>query len=398
MELNERISLFSEMVLCCHDLYLWTFDAELNLISCNCPEAELITRLADHAVWKNTLRSYAEKHGKPIIMSGRPGLTWIAIPHPSEASGMCIYILGPVATDDIPSSSVNAMLRKTELSAALKERASRFIASLPIITLNRLFEYAIMLYFCITGERILVSDLHYEESEPSAPASGQRRPKKTDVHGTYAMEQEMVRMVREGNLDYQKHMSRLAVSGSIGKLSDNPERQMKNAVLVCIVLFSRAAIEGGVAPEIAMTLTDHYFQSVEACRSTQELQQITRTMQDDFVQRVHKVRTRSLSRPIQECCDYLDLHMDEDVSLRQMALHLGYSEYYLSHKFREETGKSFRDYVLQRRLAKAPDLLRNSALTVKDVAEMLHFCSQSYFAEQFKAVYGMSPSKWREAQ
>ena len=103
-------------------------------------------------------------------------------------------------------------------------------------------------------------------------------------------------------------------------------------------------------------------------------------------------------RHFTECCDYLDLHIDGDVTLRQTALHLGYSEYYLSHKFREETGKSFRDYVLQRRLAKAPDLLRNSALTVKDVAEMLHFCSQSYFAEQFKAVYGMSPSKWREAQ
>ncbi|MBQ6544242.1 MAG: hypothetical protein IJL72_00745, partial [Lachnospiraceae bacterium] len=225
MDLNERISLFEEMVLCCHDLYLWTFDAELNLISSNCPEKELIPGLVDYDAWRDMLRTYAEKHSKPIVMSGSSGLTWVAIPYHPEASEMRIYMIGPVATDDIPPSSISAVLRKLDLSAALKAQAARFIASAPVISYSRLCEYAIMLYYCITGERILVSDMHYQESEP-VPASGQRRPKKADVHGTYAMEQEMVRMVREGNLDYQKQLSRLAVSGNIGKLSDNPERQM----------------------------------------------------------------------------------------------------------------------------------------------------------------------------
>ena len=255
--------------------------------------------------------------------------------------------------------------------------------------------YAIMLYYCITGERILVSDLHYQESEAPAQRAERGKSRRTDVHGTYAMEQEMVRMVREGNLDYQKQISRLAVTGNIGKLSDDTDRQMKNAVLVCIVLFSRAAIEGGVPPEIAMTLTDHYFQSVEACRGMQELQTIARTMQDDFVQRVHKARQSKLSRPIQECCDYLDIHLEEELTLKEMAGRLGYSEYYLSHKFRQEMGISFRDHLTRRRLSRAPDLLRNTSLTVREISERLHFCSQSYFAEQFRAVYGVSPSEWR---
>ena len=147
-----------------------------------------------------------------------------------------------------------------------------------------------------------------------------------------------------------------------------------------------------------MTLTDHYFQSVETCKNMQELQVIARTMQDDFVQRVHRMRSSKLSRPIQECCDYLDLHIEEELTLRQMAAHLGYSEYYLSHKFRQEMGMSFREYLTRRRLSKAPDLLRNHALTIKDISERLRFCSQSYFAEQFREVYGVSPSEWRARQ
>ena len=201
-------------------------------------------------------------------------------------------------------------------------------------------------------------------------------------------------MVREGDLNYQKHLSRLAISGTVGKLSDNPDRHAKNAVLVCIILLSRAAIEGGLSPEIAMTLTDHYFQSVENCQNMQELQEIARTMQDDFVQRVHRARHSHLSGPVLEVCDYINLHIENSPSLGEIAEQLKYSKYYLSHKFEKEMGLSIGSYMMQRRLEKAANLLRSSSLTVKQVGEQLHFCSPSYFSKQFKAVYGVTPSEW----
>ena len=79
-----------------------------------------------------------------------------------------------------------------------------------------------------------------------------------------------------------------------------------------------------------------------------------------------------------------------------MAGQLKYSEYYLSRKFKQEMGVSFKDYLARRRLSRAKDLLRNNALTVREISERMHFCSPSYFAEQFKSVYGVSPSRWRE--
>jgi len=218
------------------------------------------------------------------------------------------------------------------------------------------------------------------------------------MHGTYEMEQQMVRMVREGNLDYKRHMDRIALAGSMGQLSRSGDqiRQMKNAVLVCIILFSRAAIEGGLAPEISMTLTDHYFQSVEACKSLPELTEIAMTMQDDFVLRVHKCRNSSLSKPVQECCDYIDLHMEEPFTLGDMAEKLRYSEVYLCRKFKEETGKTFRDYVRSRKLERAKDMMANNSLPIKEISERLGFCSLSYFGKSFKEAYGMSPSEWRQ--
>ena len=395
MELRDRLDLFQDMVQCCHDLYLWEYDRELSLIRSNCPYEPTVRNLFSLGGAKELLLDYVQAHSRPIIMTNDLGMMWAAIPEKQMDMVRHIHILGPFFASDRSSQHLEAHLKKLRLSSDRMQDVLGFLRSLPVISLSRIFEYTIMLYFCVTGERISVSDLHYQESEIIRPAD--KKSHRADVHGTYEMEQEMVRMVREGNLGFQAHMNRLAMSGSMGVLAGNDSsRQMKNAVLVCIVLFSRATIEGGLSPEVAMTLTDHYFQSVEASRTLPELKEIATTMQNDFVQRVHKVRAGKLSRPVLDCCDYINMHLEEKLSLRDMAERFKYSEVYLSRKFREETGKSFKEYIRSQRLDRAKALLKDSSHDIRDISDALHFCSPSYFAEQFKAEFGISPTQWRE--
>ena len=397
MELENRLALFREMILCCHNFYLWVYDLELDLLESNCPEIELVQNLFRMGDGRQTLLNYAREHAKPIIMSNPFGLMWIAVPYHFDDNRGRVFILGPFFSTDLSERVLSDIRKQYRQTAAAQEQIKSFLQTLPVFSQSRYYEYAIMFYYCVTGERVSVSDLHYQESEPVNRASFSRsKHTAKDQHGTYAMEQEMVRMVREGNLNYQKHMNRMAVSGTIGKLSDDPDRQMKNAVLVCIILFSRAAIEGGLSPEIAMTLTDHYFQGVENSGTLQELQTLARTMQDDFVMRVHRIRNSTISKPIQEACDYIDLHLEENPSLSTISKHTKYSECYLSRKFREEIGTPVGVYVMKRRLERAADLLRDNKLTVKEIGERLNFCSPSYFSKHFKAVYGLVPSEWRE--
>ncbi len=394
MELRDRLDLFQDMVQCCHNLYLWEYDRELVLIRSNCPFESTARNLFSLGGARELLLDYTARHSKPIVMTNALGMMWAALPEREGDELRHIHILGPFFMNDRSSLEMEKGLGLLRLSSDMLREVLSFLRSLPVISLSRVFEYTIMLHYCITGEKITVSDLHYQESESVRPAEKKRH--KADVHGTYEMEQEMVRMVREGDLNIQSHMNRLAVSGSMGTLANSDStRQMKNAVLVCIVLFSSAAIEGGVSPEIAMTLTDHYFQSVEASRSLPELTEIATTMQNDFVQRVRKVRSRSLSRPVLDCCDYINMHLEEKLSLREMAERLKYSETYLSRKFRQETGLSFKEYIRRQRLDQAKALLKDNALDIRDISDRLHFCSPSYFAEQFKAEFGFSPTQWR---
>ncbi len=396
MELKDRLTLFQEMVLCCHNLYFWTYDSNLNLLETNCPDVEMVQHMFHMGDGREILLTYAREHSKPIIMTNLFGLMWIAVPQREESTWGRIYILGPFFTADLSEQVLEVALEQFKLNDTIYAQAEHFLQSLPILSQNRAFEYAIMLYYCISGERISVSDLHYQEGEEAEQKTRPRTHRAGDVHGTYAMEQEMVRMVREGNLNIQRHMSRMALTGSMGKLSDDPNRQMKNALLVCITLFSRAAIEGGLSPEIALAMSDHYIQSVESCKNLQELQILARTMQDDYVTRVHRIRNSTISKPIQEVCDYINLHLEENPTLSQIAANTKYSKCYLSRRFREEIGVSVGTYIMTRRLEHAKDLLQDNKLSAKEVGERLKFCSASYFAKQFKAVYGLGPTEWRE--
>lgn len=396
METETRLSLFRDMISCCHNLYLWTYDSAFHLITSNCPEQTIIDNLfMMNRSRDDFIRQIAEQD-TPVIYTNEMGLMWVMTPYFLDNELLRFYILGPFFVDDIPPKSLEAQLNKHNLSVPLRQEFMLFLHKLPVISLSRIFEYAIMLYFCITEKKITVSALRYHENTRKINGEFIQR-ESMDAHGTYKGEQEMLRMVREGDLNYQSHMNKMSITGHLGKLSNgDPLRQMKNAVLVCITLFSRAAIEGGLTPEVSYTLTDHYFQSVEACTAITDLVEIAHTMQDDFIQRVHRCRTSSLSQPVRACCEYISLHLEDRLSLSMLARQTGYTENYLSKKFKRETTLTPNEYIRRQRLEQAAFLLRTTQDDVQNISERLQFCSQSYFADHFRRYFGVTPTEYRK--
>ena len=66
-----------------------------------------------------------------------------------------------------------------------------------------------------------------------------------------------------------------------------------------------------------------------------------------------------------------------------------------SHIFKDVTGKKLQDYLVQIRLDKAKDLLRDIDLKVKQVAHGVGFTDPNYFCRTFKKRTGLSPTNWR---
>ena len=112
--------------------------------------------------------------------------------------------------------------------------------------------------------------------------------------------------------------------------------------------------------------------------------------------RVHKVKQNpSYSPQIQSCLDYVELYVEEEISLTFLAKRVGYSESHLSRRFKEETGENIKDYMRRVRVERGKLLLETSELSVQDISERLHYCSAGYFSKVFREETGMLPSEYR---
>lgn len=395
--IGDRLKLFQGMLSTCHKLFLRSYDNDFYSLGDETEEDRLAEELFVLSRSQTELRDVFAAGATPLLFTNKVNMIWICCPELVEGKLYRIHVLGPFFMDDFSVNAVSAGLTEAGASQQLRSGAQALICQLPILNWSRIQEYALMLHYLITDEKLRQSDLRFYGSGKLSPVSAGEQPA-MDTHGTYQAEQEMLRMVREGDLSLLQYIDRAAVTGTIGQLAKSGDtlRQMKNAVLVSVTLFSRSAIEGGLSPETAYTLCDRYFQSVETARSLSELKVVAQTMHHDFVERVHVVRTQKLSREIESACSYIERHIEEELSLASLAAYAGYAEYYFSKKFKREVGMTLAEYLRKKRLEKAAMLLRATDLDVQKIAMRLQFCSQSYFTDSFRKQFGVSPSQYRK--
>lgn len=103
-------------------------------------------------------------------------------------------------------------------------------------------------------------------------------------------------------------------------------------------------------------------------------------------------------KTIQQIIDEIDLCIkskrDETMTLRDLSQKLGYSEFYISRKFKEISGMKLRDYLRYRRLAFALRDVRDTDKGILEIAMDYGFSSNESFTRAFKETYGVTPSEY----
>ena len=92
---------------------------------------------------------------------------------------------------------------------------------------------------------------------------------------------------------------------------------------------------------------------------------------------------------------YINNHYKQDLSLEDVAEFAGFSRYYFSRSFKKQTGYSFKDYLCEKRLQVATDLLIRTDKSMKDVAAESGFGSVATFNRVFREKKGCTPTQFR---
>ena len=106
---------------------------------------------------------------------------------------------------------------------------------------------------------------------------------------------------------------------------------------------------------------------------------------------------KQIQQIVNEIDGSLAARRDEELTLRDLARKLGYSEFHMTRKFREITGMGFRDYLQGRKLAFALKEVRDSEKSMLDIALDYGFSSNEAFTRAFKRSYGVTPSQYRKS-
>ena len=118
-------------------------------------------------------------------------------------------------------------------------------------------------------------------------------------------------------------------------------------------------------------------------------------MLDNYINRVHKYKISLVSALIKAVCDYIDINLEKNPTLDELASFSNYSKYYLSKKFKQEIGETVTVYMNKLRIERSKELLQHTTLSIHAIGEKFGFCSSSYFAECFRKYTGCSPADFR---
>ena len=97
-----------------------------------------------------------------------------------------------------------------------------------------------------------------------------------------------------------------------------------------------------------------------------------------------------------EIKNYLDEHYTEKIVLDNLADRFFINKFYLSKIFKETYGTTINNYVIERRITRAKQLLRFTSKTIDEVGIEVGMDSANYFSRAFHKVEGISPSEYRK--
>ena len=93
--------------------------------------------------------------------------------------------------------------------------------------------------------------------------------------------------------------------------------------------------------------------------------------------------------------NYIETHLEEDLSLRIMADVLEMSPYHFGRLFKQSTGLTPHQYLVRQRIMKARELLAYDRLSVAEIGRRLGFASHTHFSTVFRKLIGTTPREYR---
>lgn len=403
-----RSRVLSGMVHSACGLGCWCFSVNAErLFYSTCPdEQEFLLFLRSSGCMDYAISDHVRRN-RPVILSDSVGLIWAAEFLWNHDAPELLLVLGPIFNSATSLRSIENSLHRLNLSQSARNLLLEKMKKVPVLSMANFGQYVQMMHYMLFQEEIQRQEFQFQTviedgrnvyrnfaDEEETDGSWDQ----TNVERIHMTEGTILQMIREGNLEYKNVLDQLnGLDLPAHFPADGQFRRLKNSLIIFCGQCTRAAIDGGMPQQSAFVLESEYCDRIERTLTMTELLTVNRRMMEDYIRRVHELKERrDISKPIQQCCDYIKRNLLKPLDLQQIADNVGYTEYYLSKRFYREMGVKLLDFIKNERIDLAKIWLVTTTKSVDEISETLQFNSRNYFGKVFCEKVGMTPTVYRK--
>ncbi len=139
----------------------------------------------------------------------------------------------------------------------------------------------------------------------------------------------------------------------------------------------------------------HYMTQIHNSATKEELVHTMKRLMIKEITAYEKLQYNKDSRYVSLAKQYIYDHIDQNISLNDVADMLFINSSYFSALFKRETGETFSNYITNTRIKRSKELLRDLKYSISDVSNMVGYQDARYFSKVFQKSVGIKPSEFR---
>lgn len=221
--------------------------------------------------------------------------------------------------------------------------------------------------------------------------------KMKDMEARYEMENELISAVRLGQLQKEKLLFPATSADAFERRIPDLTRNAKNYSIIMNTLLRKAAEGGGVHPLYIDRLSSEFAVRIEKLASVSDAAPLMKEMFSTYCRLVRNHAMKSYPPIVRKTILLIDFDLSADISPGTLAAAENVSLGYLSSVFKKSVGKTVSEYIRERRVNRAMQLLSSTDLQIQTVALHCGIMDVHYFSKIFKRQTGKTPKEYREA-
>ncbi len=246
------------------------------------------------------------------------------------------------------------------------------------------------------GQNLLIEFAEWQDTDlsPRPENANHRLMAFRQIEERYHLSQELITAVCAGDQKKAMELLQKTMNYRIEPRYTGTDLEYKSTLISTNTSLCSAVERAGIHPFYADQLSERIAGEIAGIHDKSEAAHLMESIIRKYCQLVNNYSLSDYSPLIQKVINRINLNLDGNIALKDLADEFSTNRSYLSTLFKKETGVTFSAYVNQQRIRKSLLLLNTTNLPVSEIAAECGIYDVNYFRRLFKKQIGVTPSEY----